>query len=337
MASSDDVLQLRPCYRRAVNKKLLHRCAGAALAIAAMTGSAQQYPARPVNVVTSGAPFGLTDISARLVALNITDTLGVEVAVQNRVDAGGTAAAALVARAAPDGYTLLVSDGTHAANAYLVRNSGYEPLGDFAPVSLLARAPLVLVVNSHVPARTVAELVQLARARPGLVTFAMTDPGSPARLLMEMLKLDARMNVTSVPYPDAGPALTDVAGGRTDAVFTLVPQAGDHVASGRIRALAVASEAPSPALPGVPLMKDAYPAFVAYFWVGMLAPAKTPDAIVARLNADVVRVLRSEELRSRFGNLGLETVGSTRGEFDQFLKREIERWGRVVREGKIRD
>ena len=307
----------------------------AAMALAAAMTHAQQYPTGPVRVITPGVPFGLTDISARLVALKVAETLGQQVIVQNRTEADGTAGTAVVARSVPDGHTLLVADGSHAVNAHLFRNLDYDALADFAPVSLLARVPYVLVVNSHVPARSLAALAQLAKAKPGLVTFATTGVASPARLAMEMFKLDAGVSVTNAPYESSGDALTGVAGGRTDALFVTVPGAADHVASGRIRALAVTSEAPSPALPGVPVMKDAFPAFVAYFWVGMLAPAKTPPAIVARLNADVVKVLRSEELKTRLGNLGLEAVGSTPGEFDQFLKREVERWGRVIRAQKI--
>lgn len=307
----------------------------AAMALAAAMTHAQQYPTGLVRVITPGVPFGLTDISARLVALKVAETLGQQVIVQNRTEADGTVGTAVVARSVPDGHTLLVADGSHAVNAHLFRNLDYDALADFAPVSLLARVPYVLVVNSHVPARSLAALAQLAKAKPGLVTFATTGVASPARLAMEMFKLDAGVSVTNAPYESSGDALTGVAGGRTDALFVTVPGAADHVASGRIRALAVTSEAPNPALPGVPVMKDAFPAFVAYFWVGMLAPAKTPPAIVARLNADVVKVLRSEELKTRLGNLGLEAVGSTPGEFDQFLKREVERWGRVIRAQKI--
>ena len=313
----------------------MHGISAAALTMAAATAPAQPYPARPVTVITSGVPFGLTDISARLVALKVTDTLGQPVAVQNRVQADGTAAGAAVARAAPDGHTLLVVDDRHTVNPHLGRNIPYDARGDFAPVSLLTRAPLVLIVNTHVPARTVAELAQLAKAKPGLVTFAAMGPASSARLLTEMLKLDARVSVTGVPYGDAAQALAQVAGGGTDAIFTTLPGAAEHLKSGRVRALAITAEAPSATLPGVPLMKDAYPAFVVYFWVGMLAPAKTPPAIIARLNADVVKVLRSEELKTRLGDLGLEAVGSTPAEFEQWLKLEFERWGRVVREGKV--
>jgi tripartite-type tricarboxylate transporter receptor subunit TctC len=233
--------------------------AAAALVLAAAMAHAQPYPTGPVRVITPGVPFGLTDISARLVALKVTETLGQQVIVQNDRDAGGTAGTAVVAGSAPDGHTLLVVDGSHAVNAHLFRIPGYDALADFAPVSLIARVPFVLIVNTHVPARSLAALVQLAKAKPGLVTFATTGPASPARLAMEMFRLDAGASVTSAPYEDVTQALAGVAGGRTDSIFVVLPAAAEHLASGRVRALAVTSEAPTPALPGVPLMKDAYP------------------------------------------------------------------------------
>lgn len=280
-------------------------------------------------------PTSLTDISARLVALKLTDALGENVMVENRPGAGGTIGTAEVAKAAPDGRTLLVVSGSHAISLHLYRNLKYNAVADLAPIALLSRAPFVLVVNPNVPARTVSELVRLAKARPGAVDFATLGPGSPARLLMEMLKLDARANVTSVPYKGEGQALADLVGGRVDAMFQIVPGAAALVKGGRLRALAVTSDTPSADLPGVPVMRDNYPDFLAQFWVGMLVPAKTPPAIIARLNSDVTTLLRSEELRTRFGNLGLETVGGTPGEFEQWLKREMERWGRVIREQKV--
>ena len=303
----------------------------AALIVSAAAAFAQPYPARPITILTPATPFSLTDISARLVALKVTDTLSQPVSVQNRVEAGGTAGIAAVAKAAPDGYTLLAVDEGHTIGPHLVKSPPYDAIADFSPISLIVRAPFVLVVNTHVPARTVAELGQLAKTRPGVVTFATIGPSSPTRLLMEMLKLDARASVTAVPYPDTAQALAQVAGGGTDAIFTTVPSAVEHLKTGRVRALAVTTDTPSAALPDVPLMKNAYPEFVAYFWVGMLAPAKTPPAIVTRLNADIVKVLGTDELKTRLGDLGLETVGSTPGEFDLLLKREFERWGRVVR------
>jgi tripartite-type tricarboxylate transporter receptor subunit TctC len=293
--------------------------------------AAQPYPAGPVRIIVPDAPTSLTDISARLVALKLSDALGENVVVENRAGAGGTVGTAEVAKAAPDGRTLLVVSGSHAVSLHLYRNLKYDAVADLAPVALLSRAPLVLVVNPNVPARTVSELVQLAKAQPGAVDFATLGPGSPARLLMEMLKLEARVNVTSVPYKGEGQALADLVGGRVDAMFQIVPGAVALVKGGRLRALAVTSDAPSAELPGVPVMKNNYPDFTAQFWVGMLAPAKTPPAIISRLNSDVTMLLGSEELKTRFGNLGLETVGGTPGESGQWITREMERWGRVIR------
>jgi tripartite-type tricarboxylate transporter receptor subunit TctC len=297
--------------------------------------AAQPYPAGPVRIIVPDAPTSLTDISARLVALKLTDALSEDVVVENRAGVGGTIGTAEVAKAEPNGQTLLVISDSHATNLHLFRNLKYDTVTDFAPVSLLARVPLVLVVNPNVPARTVSELVHLARAKPGAVDFATFGPGSQARLLMEMLKLEARVEVTNVAYRGAGQALADLVGGRVDATFQTVPGVAALVKAGRLRALAVTSETPSAALPGVPVMKEYYPDYVAQFWVGMLAPAKTPPAIIARLNAEVVKVLRSEELRTRFGNLGLEAVGSTTSELDQWIHLEMERWGKVIRSQKI--
>ncbi len=314
---------------------------GSRVAIAAIVlclsaiAAAQSYPVGPVRVIVPDVPTSLTYISARLVALKLTDALSADVIVENRAGAGGTIGTAAVAKAAPDGQTLLVISDSHATNLHLFRNLKYDTVADFAAVSLLARAPLVFVVNPNVPARTVSELVRLARAKPGALDFATLGPGSQSRLLMEMLKLEARVEVTSVPYRGAGQALPDLVGGRVDAMFQTVPGVAALVKAGRLRALAVTSETPSSELPGVPVMKEYYPDYVAQFWVGMLAPAKTRLAIIARLNAEVVKVLRTEELKTRFGNLGLEAVGSTPGEFDRWNHLEMERWGRVIRAQKI--
>ena len=199
--------------------------------------------------------------------------------MQNRVEAGGTAGAAAVARAAPDGHTLLVVDDRHTVNPHLFRNLDYDALGGFR-AGLAARARAARSRREFARAREIGDGSSRSSRKRNPVSSRSPrrDPASPARLLMEMLKLDAGVSVTSVPYEDVAQALARVAGGGTDAIFTTLPGAAEHLKSGRVRALAVTSEAPSAALPGVPLMKDAYPAFVAYFWVGMLAPAKTPPA-----------------------------------------------------------
>jgi len=235
----------------------------------------------------------------------------------------------------PDGYTLLAVFDSHATNPHLFKNLDYNTVADLTPISLLVRGPLVLTVNPAVPVKTVGELVALAKAKPGALNFASVGPGSPARLLMELLKLEAGVHVTNVPYKGAGGAVTDLIAGHVDAMFPTVSTAAPHVRGKRLRAIAVTSEKPSAALPGVPLMMSVFPNFRAESWVGLLAPAKLPQEIVARLHAECVKLLAQPEVKSRFAELGLETVGSTPAQFEQWIKNEIERWGWVIRTQRI--
>jgi tripartite-type tricarboxylate transporter receptor subunit TctC len=302
-----------------------------------MSGAAmaQSYPVKPVRIIVPNAPSGLADVSARIVAAKLSEALGQQFIVENPAGAGGTLGTAAAVKAAPDGYTLLAVFDSHATNPHLFRNLEYNTAADLAPIALLVRGPLVLVVNPGVPARQVRELVALARAKWGALNFASVGPGSPARLLMELLRLEAKVNVTNVPYEGAGSAITDLIAGHVDAMFPTVSTAAPHVRSGRLRALAVTSEQPSAALPGVPTMTGVYPNFIAESWVGLLAPAKLPPEIVPRLNTECAKLLALSEVKSRFAELGLETVGSTPAQFDQWIKSEIERWGRVIRARKI--
>ena len=308
---------------------------GIGIAQTASTGSGQAYPAKPVRIIVPNAPSGLADVSARIVAAKLSEALGQQFIVENRVGAGSTLGTAAAVRAAPDGYTLLAVFDSHATNPHLFKSLDYNTVTDLAPISLLVRGPLVLVVNPGVPAKTVSELISLAKAKPGSLNFASVGPGSPARLLMELLKLEARVDVTNVPYKGAGGAITDLIAGHVDAMFPTVSTAAPQVRSKRLRAIAVTSEKPSAALPGVPLMMSVYPNFRAESWVGLLAPAKLPTEIIARLNTESAKLLALPEVKSRFAEFGLETVGSTPAQFDQWIKTEIERWGRVIRAQKI--
>jgi len=306
-----------------------------ALAQTASTSSGQAYPIKPVRVIVPNAPSGLADVSARMVAAKLSEALGQQFIVENRVGAGSTLGTAAAVRAAPDGYTLLAVFDSHATNPHLFRTLDYNTVSDLAPISLLVRGPLVLVVNPGVPAMSAQDLVQLAKSKPGAILFASVGPGSPARLLMELLKLEARVDVMNVPYKGVGGAITDLISGQVDAMFPTVSSAVPHIRSKRLRAIAVTSEKPSAALPGVPLMMSVYPDFRAESWVGLLAPAKTAPEIIARLNAECAKLLALPDVKARFAELGLETVGSTPAQFDQWIKSEIERWGRVIRAQKI--
>ena len=317
----------------------LQAFAAITLAILAAPGfpqvSAQSYPGRPVRIIVPNAAGGLADICARLVAAKLARAFGQQFLVENRPGAGGTLGTAAAVKAAPDGTTLLAVFDSHATNPHLFRSLPYDTLADLAPISLLVRGPLVLVVRPGLRPNTVPELVKLAKSRPGAINFATVGPGSPARLLMELLKIEAGIAVTMVPYKGAGLALGDLVGGQVDAMFATVPSIRSHYRAGRLRALAITSEHRSTIAPGVPAMNELYPGFVAEAWVALLAPARTSPAIVARINAEASRILAQPEMKERLAEQGLETAGGTPGELDRWIRAEIERWGRVIREQKI--
>jgi tripartite-type tricarboxylate transporter receptor subunit TctC len=308
---------------------------GAAGAQALSGGTAQTYPVKPVRVIVPNAPGGLADTAARIVSARLAENLRQQFLVDNRPGAGGTMGTGAAVKAVPDGYTLLVVFDSHVTNPHLFRNLEYDTANDLAPVSLLVRGPLVLVVNPRLPVKTASDFLRLARAKPGAINCATVGPGSPARLLVELLKLTTGVNVTQVPYKGASLALTDLVGGHVEAMFATVPSASGHWKAGRLRAIAVTSDRASAALPGVPPMRETVSGFVAESWVGLLAPAKTPPELVARLNAETQKVLAAAEVRERFAEQGLDIVGGGPAEFDKRIRAEIERWGKVIRAAKI--
>jgi tripartite-type tricarboxylate transporter receptor subunit TctC len=293
------------------------------------------YPVKPVRIIVPNAAGGLADISVRLVASKLGESLGQQFIVDNRPGAGGTIGTAAVVKAAPDGYTLLGVFDSHVTNPHLFRTIEYDTANDLAPLSLMVSGPLVLVVNPVLPVRTPADFLKLAKARPGAINCATVGPGSPARLLVELLRLNTGVNVSQIPYKGAALALNDLVGGHVEAMFATVPSVSAHWKAGRLRALAVTSAQSSAALPGVPPMNATLPGFVAESWVGMLAPAKMPRELVARLNAEIVKALKLGDVRERFAEQGLDVVGSTPAEFQQRIRSELEAWGKVIRTRKI--
>lgn len=301
----------------------------------ALSAHAETYPAKPVKIIVPNAPGGLADISARLVAAKLSESLGEQFIVDNRVGAGGTLGTAAAARAAPDGYTLLAVFDSHATNPYLFKKLDYDTMDDFAPVSLLVRGPMMLVVQPKLPVASVPEFVRLAKQKPGAINFLTVGPGSPARLLMELFKTTAGIDVTMVSYKGAGPAMADLMAGQVDVMFATVPTVSSYVKAGKLRVLAITSAKRSAIAPGVPAMSEFYPGFRYEVWVGLFAPAKTPHAIVSRLNAEAVKVLSMPDLKARFAEQGMETVGSTPAELNEWLKGEMDRWSKVIREHHI--
>lgn len=316
-------------------KRLTPGLAGVVLAIFAAAASAQNYPTKPIRMIVPNAPGGLADISARLVAGKLSEFFGQQVLVDNRVGAGSTIGTAAAVRAAPDGYTLLAVFDSHATNPHLFKKLEYDTLADLAPVSLMVRGPMVLVAQPKLPVTTVQEFVQLAKAKPGAINFLTVGPGSPARLLMELFKTTAGIDVTMVSYKGAGPAMADLIGGQVDVMFATVPTVRSYLRSNKLRALAITSEKRSDIAPGIPTMSEVYPGFRVEVWVGLFAPAKTPPGIVSRVNAETVKALATADLKARFADQGMETVGSTPAQLDQWLRTEMERWGKVIRDNKI--
>lgn len=296
---------------------------------------AQPYPTKPIRMIVPNAPGGLADTAARLVAGKLSESFGHQVIVDNRVGAGSTIGTQAAVRAAPDGYTLLTVFDSHATNPHLFKKLEYDTLADLAPISLLVRGPMLLVATPKLPASSVQEFVKMAKAKPGAINFLTVGPGSPARLFMELLKSSADIDVTMVSYKGAGPAMADLMSGQVDIMFGTIPTVGSLVKSGKLKPLAITSERRSEFAPGVPALNEAIPGFRAEVWVGMFAPVKTPADIINRLNVESVKVLATADLKARFADQGLETVGSTPAQLDQWLRFEMDRWGKVIRDTKI--
>ena len=307
----------------------------AMLACVAGTALAQSYPSKPIRMIVPNAPGGLADTAGRLMAGKLSESFGQQVVVDNRVGAGSTIGTQAAVRAAPDGYTLLTVFDSHATNPHLFSKLEYDTLADLAPISLLVRGPMLLVATPKLPASNVQEFVKMAKAKPGAINFLTVGPGSPARLFMELLKSSADINVTMVPYKGAAPAMADLMSGQVDIMFGTIPTVGSLVKSGKLKPLAITSERRSDFAPGVPAINEVIPGFRAEVWVGMFAPVKTPADIISRLNAESVKVLATADLKARFAEQGLETVGSTPAQLDQWLRFEMDRWGKVIRDNKI--
>ena len=317
------------------------RCVLALLAIvAAAVGApftfaqgAATYPAKPVRLVVPFPAGGTTDILARAVAQRLSEAWGRQVIVDNRPGAGGNIGSDLVAKAAPDGYTLLMGTvGTHAINPSLYKNMPYDHVKDFAPVILVAGVPNVLVVNPSLPVHSVTELIAYAKANPGKLSFASGGPGSPHHLYGELLKSMTGIEMTHVPYKGSAPALTDLIGGQVQLMFDNLPSSLPFIKAGKLRALAVTSGARAAALPDLPtLAESGLPGFEASSWFGVLAPAGTPRDIVAKLNGAIAGWLASPEAKEKLLAQGAIAAGGTPEDFARHIGAETSKWAKVVK------
>jgi tripartite-type tricarboxylate transporter receptor subunit TctC len=314
--------------------------AASVLMLTAGAAGAQQTPLpdQPIRIVVPFAPGGSPDIVARLIAPGMGEVLGRTVFVENRAGAGGTLAAKQVADADPNGTTLLMTTvSTQAIAPALFPKLPYDPVRDFAPITLVANVPLVLVVNPAIPAADLPAFIAHLKANPGKYDFASSGVGAPLHLAGELFKSMTGTEVTHVPYRGSGPALTDLVAGRVAMFFGDAPSTLSHVQAGTVRALGVGTKARLGVLPDVPTMAEAgLPGFEAYTWNALFAPAGTPPAAVERLNAAATAALARPEVRERLRTLGYEVVGSTPGQLAEHVKAEIAKWGAVVRASGVK-
>ena len=289
------------------------------------------YPVRPVRVIVPYSPGGSSDTVARILGQKLGDTLGQQFVIDNRPGAAGSLGRELVAKASPDGYTLLIGDSPHTINVHVLRHVPYDPIKDFTPVTLLATAPQVMVIHPAFPAQTLQEFIAAARAQPGKLNYGSGGSGSITHLTGELFKLAARVAIVHVPYKSIALASTDVIAGQVQAAFPTIPGAAPNVRAGRLRALGVTSTQRSNALPDVPTFAESGIAgMVVTNWFGVFAPARLPKVILAKLHKAVVDAMSAADVRARFGNLSLEIALTTPQEFTTHLQNELEKWGKVV-------
>jgi len=294
---------------------------------------AQIYPNKPIRVIVPVPAGGTPDVVARMVTPELANLLGQQFVVDNRGGAGGLIGAELAAKATPDGYTLLISSpGALTILPHLRKTIPYDPLKDFAPISLISVGPFLLIIHPSVPAKTVKELIALAKAEPGKLNYASAGNGVANHLAMELFKSMAGVNITHVPYKGAPQAVTDVLAGHMDMMFNSIPPVLPHIKAGRVRALGGAAARRSPQLPEVPTISEAgVPGYESGNWFGLLAPAKTPKRIIARLNEVLVQVIQAPVTRSRFEAVGSDPVGNSPEEFSAFIQKDYETNGKIVK------
>jgi len=305
-------------------------------AVQACAQDAKDYPGRPIRLVVPYSTGGTTDFTARVLGARLTEVLGQSVVVDNRAGAGSIVGTEVVAKANPDGHTLLMVDTGFSITPALYAKLPFDPRKDFAPVTQAIRVANWLIVHPALP-KTVKELVALAKAKPGTLTFGSGGVGSPFHMAGEQFKLAAQMNIVHVPYKGGGPVVTDLIGGQISLAFPTMTVAHPHIVSGRLRALAVIAAKRSPALPEIPTMSEAgYPSVTLTSWYGVLAPAKTPKPIIDKLHAELSKIVNSAEVKERMAAQFAETIGSTPTAFGRLITDEIATWSAVAKAGGIK-
>lgn len=295
--------------------------------------TAQQYPSKPIRLIVPFTPAGTTDVLARMVGQKLAEAVGMQVVIDNRPGAAGSIGAGIAAKAEPDGYTLLMGHiGTLAVNPSLYEKLPYDPIRDFAPITLVAMVPSMLVVNPSLPVKSVKELIAFAKSRPGQLNYGSTGAGGTPYLAVEYFKLMAGLNIMEVRYKGAAPLTTDLIAGEIALTITGIPALLPHVKTGRLRALAVSSAKRCAAVPELPTISEAgLPGYDATSWYGVLAPAGTAPEIIAKLNAGIIKGIKQPDVAKHLAAEGAETVGGTPEEFSAFIKDETARWAKVLK------
>lgn len=296
------------------------------------------YPSKTIKIVVPFAVGGIADTFARVIGQKLADAWGQAVVIENKTGAGGNIGADLVAKSAPDGYTLLLSNiGTHAVNIHLMKSMPFDPVKDFVPIAHVLDAEGLMVVNPDVKAKTVAEVIALAKAQPGKLTYASGGTGTTSHLAGEMFKSAAKVDIVHVPYKGNSPAITDLVGGQTTMAFATMPTVMPMVKAGRLRALAVIGSTRAAALPEVPTVAESgLPGFAVSNWIGLFAPAGTSPEIVKRVNAEVLKIMQSPEVVKRLETEGAKFVPMSAEQFADFQKAELAKWGKAIREAGIK-
>jgi tripartite-type tricarboxylate transporter receptor subunit TctC len=299
--------------------------------------TAQAYPAKPIRIIVPWAPGGSTDVLARLIGIKMSENWGQPAVVENKPGASGNIGSELVAKAPPDGYTLLVgSVSTHAMNPFLVASMPFKGVDDFSTIALAAYVTNVLVTHPSVPAKSVRELIELLKAQPGKIAYASAGNGSPNHVAAELFRRMAAVDMLHVPYKGGGPATTAIVGGQVGVLFTGLGNVWDHVKAGKLNLLAVTENRRSQLLPGLPMVGETVPGYEIAVWYGVWGPAAMPGDLVAKLNAEMNRILKLPDVKQRLDLMGAEHLSMAPREAHQLLQREYERWGKIIKESGIK-
>jgi tripartite-type tricarboxylate transporter receptor subunit TctC len=310
----------------------------AALAVASATpAQAQSYPEKSIRIVVPFAVGGIADTFARVIGHKLSDSWGQPVVVENKGGAGGNIGADFVAKSPADGYTIVMGNiGTHAVNPYLIKNMPFDPFKDFVPIAHVLDAEGLLVVHPSVNAKTVPEIVALAKSKPGALTYASGGMGTTSHLAGELFKSMAKVDIVHVPYKGNAPAIADLVGGQTQMAFATMPTVLPQVKAGRLRAIAVIGPTRAPALPDVPTIAESLPGFEVSNWIGFFAPAGTPSPIVAKINAEVQKIMQQPDVQQRLAAEGAKFVPTTPESFAAFQKNEAAKWSKAIAEAGIK-